>query len=168
MAGPIFTHTQTIGNSGVTLYGSTGYAWSWGFGRQLRRIGGATLWLDVPLTFLTPSHETATIPGSIRLNSMMVTPGARLMMPLSSRITAFAVAGGGGGFFAYPAIEAASPNLTTNDINHGVLDFGGGLDFRLSQWFSLRVDVVDYIMGRNLVGVPGRNHVLPMFGFVFH
>ena len=168
MAGPYFTKTQTIGNSGVTLYGSTGYAWTWGAGRQVKRIGGASLWLDFPLTFFQPAHETATIPGSISLFSTMLTPGARIMMPLSSRISALANAGGGGGFFEYPAIQSTTPNLTTNVINHGVLDFGGGVDFRISQFLSLRVTVVDYVTGRNLSGVPGRNHPIPMFGFVMH
>jgi len=168
LAGPCFTQTQTIGTSGVTLYGSTGFAWTWGSGIQFKRIAGASLWLDLPLTFFVPSHETATVPGSINLGSMMFTPGARIMMPVSSRVSVFGMAGGGGGFFDYPAIQSTTPNLTTNSIDHGVLDFGGGVDFRLSKWFSLRADLVDYVIGRNLVGVPGRNHPLAMFGFVLH
>jgi hypothetical protein len=33
---------------------------------------------------------------------------------------------------------------------------------------SLRVDARDYVTGRNLSGVRGRNHLLPLFGFAFH
>jgi opacity protein-like surface antigen len=166
--GPAFAKTQAVGNSGVTLYGSAGYAWAWRFERQLKRIGGASLWLDVPLVGLNPSHETATIPGSITLYSEMLVPGVRAMLPLSSRFTFFAGAGGGGGLFSYPAIESSSPPLSTNNVAHGVLSFGAGVDFRLSEHFSLRLDVHDYVTGRNLTGLPGRNDVLPMFGFVMH
>jgi hypothetical protein len=168
MAGPLFTRTEAIGNSGVTLYGSTGFAWTWGFGHQIKRVEGATLWLDIPMTFIVPSHETASIPGSISLSGLMLVPDARLMLPLSSRVSAFVDAGGGGGFFAYPVIQSTSPALTDNDINHGVLSFGGGLDFRLSQHWSLRLDARDYVTGRDLSGIPGRNHPIAMFGIVMH
>jgi hypothetical protein len=169
LAGPAFAKTQTIGDSGATLYGSTGYAWVWGFGHQFHRIGGASLWLDIPLVFIEPSHETASIPGSITLNSTMLDAGVRLMMPVSSRISLFANAGGGGGFFEYPAIVPGSnPLVTSKSTDHGVLSFGGGVNFRLSQFLSLRLDVRDYVTGRDLGGVPGRNHVLPMFGFAIH
>jgi hypothetical protein len=167
-AGPSFASTQAIGNSGVTLYGAPGYAWAWGFGHQFKRIGGASLWFDIPLMFITGSHETATIPGSISLNSFMVVPGLRLMLPLSSRVSVFATAGGGVGFLSYPAVESSNPPLTTNQPTHGVFSFGGGMDFRLSPHFSIRVDVRDYVTGRDLAGVPGRNHLLPMIGFVMH
>lgn len=168
LVGPSFAGTQAIGNGGVTLYSSVGYAWTWGFGHQFKRVGGASLWFDVPLTFINPSHQTATIPGSISLGSTMVIPDLRLMLPLASRISVFACAGAGVGFFDYPVIESSNPLLTANSIDHGVFAFGGGVDFRLSRVFSLRLDVRDYVTGRDLGGVPGRNHLLPVFGFVFH
>jgi hypothetical protein len=168
LAGPSFASTQAIGNSGVTLYGSAGYAWAWGFGRQFKRIGGASLWLDVPLVFIDPFHETATIPGSITLNSMLIVPGLRLMLPVASRVSMFATAGGGVGFLSYPAIESSNAPLTTNQPTHGVFSFGGGVDFRLTRFFSLRLDVRDYVTGRDLGGAPGRNHLLPMIGFAIH
>jgi opacity protein-like surface antigen len=169
VAGPAFAGTQTIGDSGVTLYGATGYAWIWGFGHQFKRIGGASLWLDIPLVFISGSHQTASIPGSIKATSTMLVPGVRLMLPLNSRISPFVSAGGGGGFFTYPVVHPTSLNLvTTNAIDHGVLSFGGGADFRLSQHFSIRVDFRDYVTGRNLAGAPGRNHPLPMIGLAFH
>jgi hypothetical protein len=58
--------------------------------------------------------------------------------------------------------------LTTAILDHGVLSFGDGMDFRLSEFFSIRVDVRDYVTGRDLAGVLGRNHFLPMFGFALH
>lgn len=167
-AGPVFAATQTIGGSDVTLYSSAGYAWTWGFGWQFMRLSRASLWLDVPMTFTEPSHQTATIPGSITLVSTMLVPGVRVMLPLASRIAVFGVAGGGGGFFKTPCLESSNPPLTTNAIDHGVLRVGGGVDFRLSEYFSLRLELTDYVSGRDLAGVPGRNHLLPMLGFAFH
>lgn len=168
LAGPSFARTQTIGDSGVTLYGSTGYSWAWGFGHQFHRVGAASLWFDIPLVIVSGSHQTATIPGSISQSAFMVVPAVRLMLPLSSRISVYASAGGGGAFFDYPAIEASAPPLSTNTVTHGALRFGGGVDFRLAHFFSLRVDVTDYVTGRGLVGVAGPNHLLPTFGFVLH
>jgi hypothetical protein len=168
LAGPVFAKAQAIGNSGVTLYGSAGYAWTWGFGRQIKRIGGASLWVDVPFVAINPSHQTDTIPGSITQTATLIVPGLRVMMPLSARFTAFADVGGGVGFLDYPVIESSNPPLTFNQINHGVFSFGCGIDFRLSGPFSLRLDVRDYVTGHNLEGVPGPNHVMPMFGFAMH
>ena len=45
---------------------------------------------------------------------------------------------------------------------------GGGVDFRLSRHFSIRVDARDYLTGRELGGIPGRNHFLPMVGLKSH
>ena len=168
VAGPVSANTQVIGGSNVTLYGSTGYAFMWGFGHQLKRIGGASLWLDVPLVFTDPSHQTATIPGSITLGAAMLVPGVRLMLPLQSRISVFGIAGGGGGFFTNPYLESTNPVLTTNIVNHGVIEAGGGVDIRLSDFFSIRLDVRDFIAGRNLGGVTGRNDIIPMLGFALH
>ena len=167
LAGPSFARTQAIGNSGVTLFSAPGFAWASDFGYQFHRVGGASLWLDLPFVSIDGSHQTATIPGAISASAYMIVPGVRLMLPLTSRISAFTEGGVGEGSFSYPAIQTSrNPPLTTNNVNHGVVDFGGGVNIRLSRFFSIRVDVRDFVTGRNLAGEPGRNHVLPMVGIV--
>jgi len=48
------------------------------------------------------------------------------------------------------------------------LDFGGGLDFRLTRLMSLRAEVRDFVTGRGLGGVEGRNHPIFSFGLGIH
>ena len=43
------------------------------------------------------------------------------------------------------------------------VEFGGGLDFRLTRLVSLRGEVRDFVSGRGLGGVAGRHH--PIYGF---
>jgi len=48
------------------------------------------------------------------------------------------------------------------------MDFGGGVDFRLTRLLSLRFDLSDFVTRAGAAGVAGRNQ--PMFGFgvAFH
>ena len=89
------------------------------------------------------------------------------MAPLQSRLSVFGTLGGGVWFFHRAGITRGNV-LTVAESIHGVLGIGGGMDVRLSRFISIRVDVRDYVSGRDLSGVPGRNHWKPMFGFVFH
>jgi hypothetical protein len=170
LAGPSFTHTQTIGGSNVTVYGSTGYSGTIGVADQIMRKSTLSLWIEfVPVISASPAAQTATIPGSVSLNSAIYAPAARLMVPIHSRISVFGALGGGYGSFSEPSLTSDTPpDLKTSSTGHRVLSLGGGIDFRLSRHFGLRVDVRDYVTGRDLGGVPGRNHLFPMLGPVFH
>ena len=170
LAGPSFAQTQTIGGTNVTVYGSTGYSLTIGVADQIMRKSTVSLWIEfVPVIIASPAAQTATIPGSISLNSVIYAPAARLMVPIHSRISVFGALGGGYGSFSEPSLTSDNPpDLKTSSPGHGVLSLGGGIDFRLSRHFGFRVDVRDYITGRDLSGVPGRNHLLPMLGPMFH
>jgi opacity protein-like surface antigen len=170
LAGPSFAKTQVIGGTNITLYGSTGYSQTVGYGYQIMRKSAVSLWVEIlPFVFATPSAETATIHGSITLSSSILIPSARVMFPVQQRISLYGVVGAGYGDFNNPTLTSDNPpDLKTNDVAHFVAGAGGGADFRLTRILSLRVDVRDYVTGRDLSGVPGRNHVLPMFGFAFH
>jgi hypothetical protein len=170
LAGPSFARTQVIGGTNVTLYGSTGHNTTVGYGYQVLRKSAASLWVEfAPLVSISPSAETASIPGAISLTSLIFVPGVRLMVPVQSRISLFGAVGGGLCGCLYATLTSDNPpHLKTNDTTHGVLGVGGGVDFRFSRMFSLRVDVRDYVTGRGLSGIPGRNHFLPMMGLAFH
>lgn len=62
----------------------------------------------------------------------------------------------------------ASPAVKSTLTVHGGFDFGGGVDIRLSRYFSIRAEVRDFVTGAGLSGVEGRNHVAPLVGLVFH
>ncbi len=170
LAGPSLARTQVIGGSNVTLYGSTGFSDAIGYGHQVMRESAVSLWVEFfPIVLTVPAAETATIPGSITLTSEIYVPSARLMVPVASRISVFGALGAGFGEFSNPSLTSDNPpDLKTTEPGHFVVGVGGGVDFRLNRLFSIRVDVRDYITGRNLGGVAGRNHLLPMLGVAFH
>ncbi|HUB83544.1 MAG TPA: hypothetical protein VMB03_32320 [Bryobacteraceae bacterium] len=169
MAGPAFGSNETLGGGSVAITGSTGFSNVFGFAFPVARKSAATLWVEpFSLVFASPGGTSAT-PGQANANSILWTPSARLMIPLAPRITVFGAAGGGGGdFHNYALTPYAPPQLKTESAYHGVFSAGGGVDFRIAKRFSIRVDARDYITGRKLGGVNGRNHFLPMLGFVLH
>jgi hypothetical protein len=168
-AGPAFVKTQLIGGTDVTLYGSVGNGTVFDIGYHVMRKNNLGLWVEYVWLSANPHQQTATIPGSISLGGTMAVPGVRLMVPLQSRISIFAAAGGSLGFFSFPSVTADNPpKLVSKGVLHGVFDAGAGVNFRLSRFFSIRVDVRDYVTGRDLDGVAGRNHFLPVLGLVFH
>jgi hypothetical protein len=169
LSGPSFTQNQTIGGSNVMIFGSTGYSLVSGFGYQVVRKSAVSLWVDINFSTAIPAAQTATIPGSISLGESMTMLGVRLMVPVHARISFFVAAGGGYGDFNTPDLTSDNPpDLKSSNSYHGVFDVGGGVDIRLSHFFSIRLDARDYISGRELGGLNGRNHFLPAFGPVFH
>lgn len=170
LGGPAFAKTQTIGGTNIAVYGSTGYSTNLGYGYQFLRKSAVSLWAELqPTVGVTPAAETASIPGSISLGSNISLLGVRLMAPLQSRISVFGAADGGYGNFGNPTLTSDNPpDLKARDVTHGVFSLGGGIDIRLCRFVSVRVDARDYVTGRNLGGTPGRNHFVPMLGFVLH
>jgi len=170
LAGPSSARTQVIGGTNVTVYGSSGFSSTTGYGYQFMRRSAVSLWLELlPFASVHPFAETASIPGSISLSSSFLVPSVRVMVPVQSRISFFGTLGAGLGSFNNPSLTSDNPpELKTNGVDHLVIGAGGGVDVRLTRMFSLRVDIRDFVTGRDLSGVPGRNHVLPMMGFAFH
>jgi hypothetical protein len=170
LTGPSYARTQTIGETNVTVYGSMGYSMALGAACQVVRKSNATLWIEFAQhAWANRSAETASVPGSVALKTSIEWAGLRVKVPVTSRISVFAAAGGGFGDFNNPTLSTDNPPvLKTVHVSKGVFGGGGGADFRLMRILSLRLDVRDYVTVRNVSGIPGRNHVLPMFGLVLH
>src|ERR1700733_14193073 len=109
-AGPVFTKTQTIGGSNVTAYGSSGLSTDLNLGFKVIRKSNFNLWLEYPDINTYPHAQTATIPGAIHLGGLMGLFGPRLMVPLQSRVSVLASAGGGFGFFSQPGLSPDNPS----------------------------------------------------------
>lgn len=91
------------------------------------------------------------------------------MIPLTSRLSVYAAGAGGGGSFHRPQIVPdAGPSVISTVTWHGVFDFGGGVDLRLSRPFSIRGEVRDFVTGAGLGGSPGRNHLIAAGGLALH
>jgi len=76
------------------------------------------------------------------------------------------VAGGGVGVFRTPSPGAFG--VSSRGTTHGVFQFGGGADLRLTRLLSLRAEVRDVVTGRQFGGVAGRHHPVPLFGVAMH
>lgn len=167
--GAAFGSTQVIGGSNVTVDGSPGFSTAVGFAFQVMRKSAVSLWVEpFPVITAIPGGS-ANIPGSASANSELFVPSARLMVPVQSRISLFGALGGGVGYFHnYTLTSDVPPQLKVHGVYHGVAGAGGGVDFRISRHVSIRVDARDYVTGRDLGGVLGRNHFLPLLGVAFH
>ncbi|MGB9457871.1 MAG: hypothetical protein WCB12_17615 [Bryobacteraceae bacterium] len=171
LGGPAWNKSYVIPGTTVTLAGSTGHSIEYDYGYQVRRVSAASLMLDVWGGFVFPGAWTANVPVSGGNSSSWAafTLGLRFLVPVSARVSFYAVADGGFAAFSVP-YETQGPNPTvtsTGDTGHGAFVFGGGADLRLSRWFSLRAEVRDLVTGRELSGA-GRNHPLPAFGVAVH
>jgi hypothetical protein len=161
---------QTIEGTGIALNAHTSIAcFSHVIGYQVARPSGFGLWIELAPDYHAGGKAYGSIPGSASSAIDVHTLGLRLMVPLQSRISAYAAAGGGGGTFRYPTIlPGSSPFILSRGTLRGVFDFGAGVDIRLSKRFSIRGDVRDFVTGRGLSGVSGTNHLLPLLGVAFH
>jgi len=170
MAGLAHSGSRQVPGTNVTLYSHTAFASSTGYGYQLARASAASIWLDLSIgTFVLGSSGKASIPGPVSRSLQAYAAAARFVFPLQSRVSAHAVAGGGGGGFAYNPIEGgANPYLGFQSTCHGVVLTGAGIDIRLTERFSVRGELRDLVTGKGLSGSAGRNHLLPLFGVAAH
>lgn len=153
----------------ITAAGSHVSSSTVGFGYQLARVSSSSIWLDLAQIFGRPGDLQASLPGSGKSTWEAYVAGVRLMVPVYKRLSPYAVTGVGGGLFHAVAVhDGSSPTVSTYRTFHGAFDFGGGVDFRLLRWFSLRAEVRDLVTGDQLGGAAGRQHVLPAFGIAFH
>ncbi|MDR3702720.1 MAG: hypothetical protein P4L56_23950 [Candidatus Sulfopaludibacter sp.] len=168
--GPTWYRPHTIPGTNVALSGSTGYSQQISYGYQVLRTPAGNLWIELnPMTFFSPGASTANIKGSFSPGGFLITPGVRYMVPVQSRLSLYAVAGGGVGTFDYPVVGAGdTPYVATNDTWHGVFEFGGGIDIRLIRFLSVRAECRDFVTGKGLDGVPGRHHLAPAIGIATH
>jgi opacity protein-like surface antigen len=170
MFGPAAGTIQVIGGASGSVDASGQVVFQFNAGHTIHSYSFADLWWEFPTTFVF--RGTAHVGGDVATysySSSMGTPGVRLQVPIGSRVTLYGAVGVGYGFFqtdstsVSPAISAQS---RTN--YHGVFDFGGGMDFRLTRRLSLRGEVRDFVTGQGLGGVSGRNHVVAGFGVALH
>ena len=169
LAGPAITSSSTIPGSNVKVEGTTGYSNSTGYGYQIVRTRAGSLWIEFSPTFVSPGFAGSNISGRVSTSFSAFTLGLRLMVPVHSRISVYGALGGGSGGFRYPVIAGgAEPRVTSNSTIHGVFQFGGGVDFRLTRILSIRGEVRDFVTGSGLSGSVGPHHVVPLVGVALH
>jgi hypothetical protein len=157
--------------TGERVSGSVGAHGQINYAAQLREYSAGRLYLELPLFF--GGHASGTVAGSVigsAGGTIFFTPGVRFNVAPHSRIS-FYVAGGVGPAAFDESKTVIGKGFVSSSVGWTVtaaLQFGGGLDFRLTRLISLRAEARDFVTGRELGGVEGRNHPIFGFGFGFH
>jgi hypothetical protein len=161
--------SQTVPNSNVTISSSQHFSCcSEELGYQFARTAAGNLWVEYAHIELGGSLN-ANIPSSGNRDLETETLGLRFAVPVAARLAFFAAAGGGQGEFHYPWIlQESPPYLLSHSTTHGVFEWGGGADVRLSKRVSLRGEVRDLVSGKGLSGSNGVHHVVILVGVGFH
>jgi opacity protein-like surface antigen len=170
LAGPVFGGNPAIAPTGDTVKVTGAFSFQSGFAHILHSYSFADLWFEFPST--SAFRDGGNLPNgtqSISYSEFYGTPGVRLHVPVGSRVSFYGAAGGGYGSFQaeLDSVSQGGPEHRNSNY-HGVIDFGGGMDFRLTRLLSLRGEIRDFVTGRDLGGVDGRNHVLTLFGMAVH
>ena len=162
--GEVTTSPATVvsGSAGASL--QLNYAW-----QVIQRA--VDLYVELPVIVSVESTSTVS-PGLITSSTgpdVYFTPGVRLKISPQSRVSFYGAIGGGvASFAANQVVVARTSSTSTGRASSPALDFGGGIDFRLTRLLSLRFDARDFLTRASLGGSAGRNHGIYEFGIAFH
>jgi hypothetical protein len=79
--------------------------------------------------------------------SLYVAPGVRLKFAPVARLSPWVALGGGYALYQQSTRFSNGENTTNKFLNRGVVDFGGGLDYKLFRFLGLRAEVRDLVSG---------------------
>jgi len=107
---------------------------------------------------ITSSATTATHDFA----SLYITPGIRLKFHPASKISPYAVVGGGYADYeqSFTRLDG-QPNQTPRELARGVFDFGAGVDVRVWRSVALRGEARDFYTGSpnyNITSISGGQH----------
>jgi hypothetical protein len=157
----------TIGGGHVSS--SVGGSFELNYAAQVHESKAGQLYVELPL-FLNARVDNHVGGGSVVAgvrDSIFFTPGVKYRFTPASRVSFYAVLGGGiaslGSLVAVvgPGVTNISSRSTT-----AAMDFGGGLDFRLTRLLSLRFEGRDAVTSSKYDGAA--HHTLFLFGVGFH
>ncbi|MBZ5622422.1 MAG: hypothetical protein LAQ69_27370 [Acidobacteriia bacterium] len=170
LLGPVTGTAQAIAGSNASVSVSGAVNLQFGFAHTIHSYSFADLWLEWPVALAYGGNaDVGRGVSAAADSSSFVTPGVRLHVPLGSRVSCYAAAGGGYGSFDRGHVDINTGiRVEAGRTYHGAFDFGAGMDFRLTRLLSLRGEVRDFVTGKGLGGVRGSNHPLFGFGVAFH
>jgi len=133
----------------------------------------ASLHFEFPVT-VTPRREidssNALSPRSY--SSLFITPGIKVKLLPGAGVSPYAVAGVGyARFNSSDFLVNDQPNPGNRTANRAVFDYGGGIDFKVLPFISVRGEVRDFVSGNprfNAELIGDRQHnILISGGIVF-
>ncbi len=159
-----------------TVTGRFGFAMQVNFGYQVAAFSKGSLYVETPFIFVWSGSGTVSgAEGNPSVTSTdhsawYVLPGVRWKIPTGTRLSFYTALGGGVAFIREQDVLLANQQVTTTNYTlvKPVLDFGGGIDVRISRWLSLRTEARDYVHSPGSNVTSGHNHLQLMLGIAFH
>jgi opacity protein-like surface antigen len=154
-----------------SLDAGSGVAFQVNYGRRF--LGGHNAALYGEINFLaSPTREVSSsvTTATHDFASLYVTPGIRLKFLPASRISPYAVAGGGYADYEQSTTRIdGRTNPVSRQLARGVLDFGVGVDVRVWRFVALRGEARDFFTGPPAYNIPsirgGQHNVVATGGF---
>src|SRR5258708_38890578 len=137
--GGIPGQTRSFQSSAGTAQISADRSFGINYGDRFLGARIATLYAEIEFVAIpnrSVTSPTATVPQSYA--SLYLTPGLRLKFFPSSRLSPWAVIGGGYALYQQSAKFSNGQHNTDKFLHRGVFDYGGGLGFRLFRLLGLR------------------------------
>jgi opacity protein-like surface antigen len=156
------TSQQSLDLGAGTAFG-VNYARRFVSGKKVALYGEVNL-------LASPLRDVSSNIGSATKNfaSLYVTPGVRLKFFPTSRISPYAVVGGGyGDYEQSTTLRDGQPNPASRQLARGVFDFGAGVDVHVWRWVALRGEARDFYTGApayNLASISGGQHNVAISG----
>src|SRR5439155_4887116 len=127
--------------SGAALQANYGYRI---LGGERAALYGEVHLLANPLRDVSSSDRTVTHD----IATLFVTPGIRFkFFPDRGVAPYFAIGGGWADYEQSTATLEGRQNPASRTVNHGVLDYGGGVDFKFWRSVGFRAEVRDFYAG---------------------
>ena len=132
------------------------------FSRRLASVPLAALYVELPVVgTLNSKVRTFGLTSSASYSSLFVAPGVKLKLAPGFLISPWLAAGGG---LAHFSNNTSLANFTGGGSrNTGVVDFGGGLDWKIAPFISARAEARDFYsggIGLSLTSLNERQHNL--------
>ena len=154
-----------------SLDAGSGVAFQVNYGRRFLNghtvaVYGELNFVASPLRNVASSVTTATHDFA----SLYLTPGLRVKFRPASRLSPYAVVGGGYGDYEQSLKRLdGSPNQASRELARGVFDFGAGVDFHAWRFIALRGEARDFYTGApnyNVASISGGQHNIVATGAI--
>ena len=140
---------------GIALQASYGY--------RLWAGNKAVLYGEAELSASPLREISASDPSVTRdVATLFITPGIRVKFFPGRAITTYLAAGGGWADYEQSTTTLdGRQNPASRTVNHGVLDYGGGVDVKVWRFITLRAEIRDFYGGGpsyNAPSIHGSQH----------
>jgi opacity protein-like surface antigen len=164
---PALSHSDS-----PSLGAGSGIAFQVNYGRRLLESNMVALFGEInfvasPLRDVSSAVSTATHDFA----SLYVTPGIRLKFRPRSRISPYALVGGGYADYEQSLTQIGGrPNPAPRELARGIFDFGAGVDVQVWRFVALRGEARDFYTGAPNYNVPsisgGQHNIVATAAFV--